>query len=144
VPKVRRHELSDAEWALLEPLLPARRTPGRHFRDHRAVLNGMLWVLHTGAPWRDLPERYGPWKTVYERFRRWSKEGVFDRVLERLQGRLAAADRLDWELWCIDGTSVRAHKAAAGAGGKPAPRRAARPRARAQPRRVRQQAAPRV
>jgi transposase len=144
VPKPRRHELSDAEWALLGPLLPAPRTPGRSYRDHRTVLNGMLWVLHTGAPWRDLPERYGPWKTVYERVRRWSREGLFDRVLERLQARLAAADRLDWELWCVDGTSVRAHKAAAGAGGRPAPRRAVRSRARAQPRRVREQAAPRV
>ena len=147
MPKVRRHELSDEEWALLAPLLPARRTAGRTFRDHRTVLNGMLWILHTGAPWRDLPERYGPWKTVYDRFRRWAQDGTFDRLLAQLQARLAAADRLDWELWCIDGTSVRAHKAAAGAGGKPAgvpPRRARRPRAGAQSRRLREQAAPSV
>ena len=143
-PKPRRHELTDEEWARLEPLLPARRTPGRSFRDHRAILNGMLWVLHTGAPWRDLPERYGPWKTVYERFRRWAQDGTFDRLLAQLQARLAREGRLDWELWCIDGTSVRAHKAAAGAGGKPAPERARRPRPRAEPRRVRQQAPPRV
>ena len=142
---MERRELTDAQWERLRPLLP-RHGPrtGRADLDRRFALEGMLWVLRTSSPWRDLPERYGPWKTVYERFRRWSKEGLFDRVLARLQARLAAADRLDWELWCVDGTSVRAHKAAAGAGGKPAPRRAARPRARAQPRRVREQAAPRV
>jgi transposase len=144
MPKPRRHELSDEEWGLLAPLLPPRRTAGCTYRDHRTVLNGMLWVLHTGAPWRDLPERYGPWKTVYDRFRRWAQSGLFDRLLAQLQARLEREARLDWELWCIDGTSVRAHKAAAGAGKKPAPRRAGGPRARAQPRRVREQAAPRV
>ena len=146
-PKPRRHELSDEEWSLLAPLLPPLRTRGRSFRDHRTLLNGMLWILHTGAPWRDLPERYGPGKTVYERFRRWAADGTFDRLLGQLQARLAREDRLDWELWCIDGTSVRAHKAAAGAGGKPAPatpRRASRPRPGPQPRRVREQAAPGV
>jgi transposase len=66
-----RHELSDAEWARLVPLLPLRQTGGRPYQDHRRVLNGMLWILHTGAPWRDLPERYRPWRTVYSRFRRW-------------------------------------------------------------------------
>lgn len=147
MPKLHRHELSDEEWALLAPLLPPVRTRGRPYHDHRRILNGMLWVLHTGAPWRDLPERYGPWKTVYERFRRWAESGLFDRLLEQLQARLERAERLDWELWCIDGTSVRAHKAAAGAGGKShqvAPRRARGSRARAQPRRLRQQAPPGV
>ena len=144
MPKPRRHELSDDEWALLAPLLPPPQTRGRYYRDHRTVLNGMLWVLHTGAPWRDLPERYGPWKTVYDRFRRWARSGLFDRLLAELQARLERESRLDWELWCIDGTSVRAHKAAAGAGKKPGPRRAGGPRPRAQPRRVREQAAPGV
>jgi transposase len=146
-PKPHRHELSDEEWARLAPLLPPRQTRGRYYRDHRTILNGMLWVLHTGAPWRDLPERYGPWKTVYERFRRWAQDGTFDRALAQLQARLEREGRLDWELWCIDGTSVRAHKAAAGAGEKSpagAPAGAPRPRPRAEPRRLREQAPPGV
>jgi transposase len=61
----RRHELTDEEWALLEPLLPPPRGQGRPYQDHRRILNGILFVLHTGVPWRDLPERYGPWQTVY-------------------------------------------------------------------------------
>ena len=140
-----RHELTAAEWARIAPLLPARRTKGTYYEDHRRVLNGMLYRHATGCAWRDLPERYGPWSTVASRQRRWTREGLWDRVRAALQRELADAGRIDWELWCIDGTSVRAHKAAAGAGGKPAPvspRRAARPRARAQPRRLREQAPP--
>lgn len=115
---VRRHELSDAEWQILEPLLPPLKTRGRPYRDHRVVINGMLWVLHTGAPWRDLPERYGPWQTVYSRFLRWSRSGLWDRILSALQRELDAAGQIDWELFCIDGSHVRAHKAAAGGGKK--------------------------
>lgn len=114
----RRHELSDEEWALLEPLLPQLQTPGRHYRDHRTVLNGMLFRVNTGIPWRDLPERYGPWQTVYSRSRRWARTGVWDRMLQALQTRLDAAGNIDWSLWCVDGSNVRAHQAAAGAGKK--------------------------
>jgi transposase len=120
----RRHELSDQEWARLEPLLPPRRGYGRPSHDHRRILNGILWILHTGAPWRDLPERYGPWGTVYSRFRRWSQAGVFERVLRALQREADGQGLLDWILWSIDGSNVRAHKAAAG-GGKNRPRRRA-------------------
>jgi transposase len=120
----RRHELSDEEWARLEPLLPPRRGRGRPNHDHRRLLNGRLWILHTGAPWRDLPERYGSWCTVYSRFRRWSRAGIFDRVLRALQRDVDGQGLLDWVLWAIDGTNVRAHKAAAG-GGKNRPRRRA-------------------
>ena len=114
----RRHELSDVEWALLDPLLPAQRTGGRPFRDHRTVLNGILFRVRTGIQWRDLPERYGPWQTVYSRYRRWSRSGLWDRILSRLQQQLDAAGRIEWSLWCVDGSNVRAHKAAAGAGKK--------------------------
>jgi transposase len=124
-----RHELSDAEWRRLEPLLPPPQTGGRPYHDHRRILNGMLWILHTGAPWRDLPERYGPWRTVYSRFRRWSRVGLWDRVLAALQRELDAANQIEWTLWAIDSSSIRAHKAAAGGGKKPARRRAGRPRA---------------
>jgi transposase len=79
------------------------------------VLNGVFWILRTGAPWRDLPESFGPWTTVYYRFREWERDGVIDRMMERLQSRLDRDGNIDWDLWCIDGTSVRASKAAAGA-----------------------------
>src|SRR5215207_5232934 len=79
---MRRHELTDEEWATLEPLLPpSRPATGRPNKNHRTILNGILWILRTGAPWRDLPERYGSWRTVYSRFRRWQQAGVWDRVL---------------------------------------------------------------
>lgn len=143
----RRHELSDEAWALIEPLLPPRRTKGRYYRDHRTILNGMLWILATGAPWRDLPERYGPWETVYSRFARWQRDGLWARIAAALRERLDAAGRVDWELWYLDGSNVRAHKHAAGAGEKSPPprppRRARRPRPGAEPRRLRHQAASR-
>jgi transposase len=135
-----RHELSEAEWARIAPLLPAQATAGTHYRDHRLVLNGMLYRHATGCAWRDLPERFGPWPTVASRFRRRRREGLWDRIVHALRCDLDAAGRIDWSPWCIDGSSVRAHRAAAGAGGKhgrPAPpRRAGGPRPGAQPRRV--------
>ena len=89
------------------------------------MLNGVLWRLNTGAPWRDLPEPYGPWQTVYDRFAKLRKSGLLDRIIERLQLRLNEAGLVDPELFCIDGTNVRAARAAAGAGKKkPAARRA--------------------
>lgn len=79
------------------------------------MLNGIFWILGTGAPWRDLPDRYGPWQTVYDHFRKWRKCGVFNRIVEALQVKLDNAGHIDWELWCVDGSSVRAARAAAGA-----------------------------
>ena len=111
----RRHELNDKEWAVLKPVLPHRLTAGRRYHDHRMVINGILFRLETGTPWRDLPERYGRWQTVYSRYRRWTRSGVWNRVLEVLQWELDGFGGIDWSLWCIDGSNVRAHKAAAGA-----------------------------
>lgn len=142
---VRRHELTDAEWAVLQPLLPPQRGRGRPFTDHRTILNGICWRLKTGVPWRDLPARYGPWETVYSRFARWQRSGLWARLLAHLRHRLDEADQLDWDLWCIDGSNVRAHKAAAGAEKKPgplAPGRTGRSRPRPQSRRLRYEAAP--
>jgi len=119
---MRRYELTDEQWALISDLFPPRRTRGRPWRDHRTMVNAMLWILNTGSPWRDLPERYGPWQTAYNRFNRWRCEGLFDRLLGRLQVRLDSEGRIDWDLWCVDGSSVRAHVSAAGAGKKGAPR----------------------
>ena len=110
----RRHERSAAEWARLEPLLPPR-TPGAPRKDDRLVLNGILWKLATGAPWRDLPERSGPWPSVDTRVRRWTPAGVWDRLVAAIQREAAAAGHLDWRVHCVDGTVVRAHQHAAGA-----------------------------
>ena len=85
---VGRHDLSDAAWEAVRNCLPARRTMGRPPRDPRQVLNGVFWILRTGAPWRDLPECYGPWTTVYFRFREWERDGVIDRMMAQLQSRL--------------------------------------------------------
>lgn len=119
----RRHELTDEQFAKLAPLLPPERpATGRPNKDHRTVLNGILWRLKTGVPWRDLPERYGPWETVYSRFRRWQRAGVWDRVLAAVQADGDAAGDLDWGLHFVDGTTVRAHPHAAGTPKKGGPR----------------------
>ena len=110
----RRYELSDEQFALIEPLLPAS-TRGRKRADDRTTLDGVFWKLCSGAPWRDVPERYGKWQTVYERFKRYRDAGTFDRILGELHLKLAADGNLDYSTWMIDGTSVRASRAAAGA-----------------------------
>lgn len=112
---MRRHEVSDKEWVLLKDVFPAPKARGRKPTDARKVLNGMLWILATGAPWRDLPERYGPWRTVYDRFSLWSQDGTLDRILARLQMKLDEQGLIDWDLFCIDGSVIRASRAAAGA-----------------------------
>ncbi len=114
---MRRHEVTDPQWELVKDFFtPARNTVrGRPCRDRRTLLNGMMWILRTGAPWRDLPDRFGPWQTVYHHFNRWRADGVFDQILAALQMRLDAEGRIDWDLWCVDGSSIRASRAAAGA-----------------------------
>ncbi len=118
-------DLTDAQWDRLHPLLPPQKPlTGRPAKDHRTMINGILWVLRTGSPWRCLPERYGSWKTVSSRFYRWQKAGVWERVLAALQRRADAEGRLDWTLHFVDSTAVRAHQHAAGAkGGTRKPRR---------------------
>jgi putative transposase len=105
---MRRYEIKDEEWARLAPLLSGKvGDVGRSAADNRLFLNAVLWIARSGAPWRDLPERFGPWNSVYQRFRRWSKKGVWKQVFEQLQ----EAD-LDWLL--LDSTTIRAHQHAAG------------------------------
>jgi transposase len=120
-----RHELTNEQWERLRPLLPPQRPrTGRPAHDHRRILNGMLWIDRTGAPWRDLPERYGKWQTVYSRFRRWQQAGVWDRLLRALHATADAAGKLDWSVHFIDSSVIRAHQHAAGAkGGTPKPKR---------------------
>ena len=118
---MRRYELTDDEWAIIEALIPAAAGIGRPRRDPREMWNAIFGVLRSGAPWRDLPERYGPWESAYAHFNSWRRQGVFERVLEALQVRLDAEGHIDWDLWCVDGSSVRASRAAAGAGKRGAP-----------------------
>jgi len=110
----RRYELSDEGFERLAPLLPTQGRGGR-WNDHRTTLNGIFWVLNSGAPWRDMPERYGRWQSVYHRFRRWTHEGLFERMLRRLHVQLDDNGRIDWSVFDVDGSNVRAHAAAAGA-----------------------------
>jgi transposase len=105
--KLARFDLSDVEWRLIEPLLP-NKPRGVARVDDRRVLNGIFYVLRTGSPWRDLPERYGPYTTVYNRFNRWARAGVWVRVFETLSARSPGSMAL------IDSSIIRAHQHAAG------------------------------
>jgi len=109
----KRYELNQAQWERVEPLLPGKAgDPGRTATDNRLFVNGVLWVLRSGAHWCDLPERYGRWKSAHKRFSRWSKAGVWERVFADL-----IKDR-DNQYLMIDSTLVRAHQqAATGKGG---------------------------
>lgn len=113
---VYRGELTNEQWEKIEPLLPPQKPrTGRPAHEHRKVLNGILWILRTGAPWRDLPERYGKWTSVYSRFQRWRKHEVWKRVLADLQTLADQQGELNWELHFEDGTIIRANQHAAGA-----------------------------
>ena len=118
-----RGDLTDHEWERLEPLLPrSTGKRGRPFQDHRRVIKGILWVVRTGAPWRDLPERYGSWKTCHSRLTTWMRTGLWTRLLQALQGQAEAGGDVEWHVVLIDSTTVRAHQHAAGAR-KPRPER---------------------
>jgi transposase len=104
-----RFDLSDEEWALLEPLLPKSRKSARV--DDRKIVNAIFYVLRTGMPWRDLPARYGPYTTAYNRFNRWSRRGIWKLVFDKLA--LKSRD----SLYLIDSTVVKAHRAASGGKG---------------------------
>jgi transposase len=111
-----RGDLTNEQWERIEPLLPRPNTKrGRPSQDHRQLLNGILWVLRTGAPWRDVPDRYGKWTTIYSRFQRWRKSGIWDKMFVGLQTALEQENNVDWEVHFIDSTTVRAHQHASGA-----------------------------
>ena len=107
-------DLTNEQWEVLEPLIPepVRRADGRGrpWRNSRDVLNGILWVLRTGAPWRDLPERYPPYQTCHRRFQRWNEEGVLDDILRALAEDLKDRGGLDLSECFIDATFVGAKK----------------------------------
>ena len=123
-----RHGLTEQEWARLAPLLPKRRK-GRPPKDHRLILDALLWLGRTGAPWRDLPGRFGPWRTVATRFYRWTRAGLWERLLAELRRIADAAGGIDRDVHMVDGTSVRAHRCAAGGKGGGSARRWAAPAA---------------
>ena len=107
---MHRHDISDHAWSLLAPLLPGRRGAwGGRAKDNRLFVNAIFWILRTGAPWRDLPERYGSWQTVYSRFRKWIEDGTLDNIFRVLS--------LEAELTelSIDASIVQAHQHSAGA-----------------------------
>jgi len=110
--------LTDDEWDLIADVFPKPAAMGRPPRDKRQVVNGILWILRTGAPWRDLPEEFGPCKTVWRLFDQWNADGTLDKVLRRLQAAFVDIGEIDQELWCIDGTIIRAARCAAGGGKK--------------------------
>ncbi|MET7608128.1 IS5 family transposase [Streptomyces avermitilis] len=110
-----RHDLTNAQWAKLEPLLPAGKKPGRPpVHTKRQLIDGIRWRTRAGAPWRDVPERYGPWETVYGLFRRWQRDGTWHRIFEQLQARADAEGLITWDV-SVDSTIARAHQHAAGA-----------------------------
>lgn len=117
LPKPGRGDLTDAQWALLEPLLPTSATGRPPSRSKRTLIDGIRWRVRVGAPWRDVPERYGPWQTVYDLFRRWSRNGAWAQILDALRSRADAAGLITWEI-NVDSTVVRAHQHAAGAAKK--------------------------
>ena len=113
---MKRHALMDEQWELVEPLIPrSTAKTGRPANDRRLMLDGMFWILGTGAQWRDLPERFGPFQSVHRYFSKWRKSGVFAAILQALQIKLDKEGLIDWELWCVDGSNVRAARCAAGA-----------------------------
>jgi transposase len=122
-------DLTDAQWAFIEPLLPElpRRADGRGrpWRDSRQVLNGILWILRTGAPWSEMPDRYPPYQTCHRRFQQWRKAGVMDRMLEALARELEGRGGIDMGECFVDG-SFSAAKKGAPESGKPSGARAAR------------------
>jgi transposase len=115
---IGRGELTDQAWAVIAPLLPANGERGGQWEDHRRIINGILWKLRTGAPWRDLPERYGPHQTVYDRFVRWRRDGMWDRLLAHVQTKYDAVGEVVWEV-SVDSTVIGAHQHAAGARTRP-------------------------
>jgi transposase len=109
----RRHAITDEQWALIKHLLPGRGDePGRPAENNRLFIDAVFWIAKTGAPWRDLPERFGCWNSVFRRFSRWCQTGVWERVLRSLIG------EPDLEELILDSTIVRAHAHSAGAAKK--------------------------
>lgn len=110
-----RGDLTDEQWAVLEPLLPRGKKPGRPPTwSRRQLIDGIRFRVRTGIPWRDMPAEYGPWGRAYDLFRRWQRDGTWQRIFTVLQAQAGAKDLITWDL-NVDSTVVRAHQHAAGA-----------------------------
>jgi transposase len=111
-----KDDLTDEQWQRIEHLIPkSTARTGRPANDRRLMLNGIFWILSAGTRWRQLDSRFGPYQTVHAYFARWRRDGVFAKVIEALQVDLDKKGLIDWNLWCVDGSNVRASKSAAGA-----------------------------
>lgn len=111
----RRHDLTDAQWRVLQPLLPVARRPGRPPRwTRRQLIDAIRWRIRVGAPWRDVPACYGSWSAAYALFRRWQRDGTWARIMTALQTLVDAAGRITWDV-SVDSTTARAHQHAVGA-----------------------------
>jgi transposase len=109
--------LNDQQWEKVSRLIPESKSGGRPPLPRRRILNGIFWILRTGAPWRDLPGKFGAWQTVWRLFDKWNGDGTLDNILGTLQGEVG----FNQELWCIDGTVIRAARCASGGGKKDDP-----------------------
>jgi transposase len=113
-----RHRLTNAQWELIKDVFPPPAATRRPPVNPRDMVDGILWRLRTGSPWRDLPDEFGPWKTVYNHYDQWNSNGTIDEIKRRLLQQIVDKKRLDKELWCVDGSVVRAARCAASGGKK--------------------------
>ncbi len=113
-----RGDLKDKEWTKIEPFFPPQKAwTGKPALDHRRIVNGILWVHRTGAPWRDIPERYGKHSNISSRFYRWRQAGIWQKIWSSLMQQADTEENIDWEVNFVDSTIVRAHQQRAGAKG---------------------------
>ena len=110
--------LMDEEWDLIKDLFPPPARTGRPPVNRRKVADGIFWVLRTGAAWRDLPTEFGIWQTVWHLFDQWNASGLWDEIVAKMRAACVDAGDIDTDLWCVDGTIVRAARCAAGGGKK--------------------------
>ena len=112
---MHRYELTDEQWSRIADFFPTNGRRGGQWLDHRRAVNGILWILSSGAPWRDVPERYGKFQTLHRRHLRWRADGTWERVLQSLRVQADQRGLIDWSQWNVDATSIRATRHAAGA-----------------------------
>ena len=113
-----RNRLTDEQWELIADVFPPPALTGRPPVERREVVDGILWILRTGSPWRDLPKEFGKWGTVWDLFDTWNANGTLDKILHRLRTARVDMGDIDQKLWCVDGTIVRAARCAGGGGKK--------------------------
>lgn len=117
-----RHKITDPQWDLIKHHFREPASTGRPPADPRAMVDGIMWRLRTGSPWRDVPEEFGSWATVYKYFDIWNSDGTLDEVKQALLSQIVDSELVDQELWCVDGTVIRAARCAGGGGKKVNPK----------------------